>query len=463
MKNSNVPLVFDLDGTLIKRDFFLTQLILATKSQPLIALKTVLFLLVGHKVKAKEAVSSIEIEITDLLPNQPVMDFLYVESLERQIFIASGAAQSNVNNAIAFFTEASGGFGTTANLNLTGKRKGKFLSELFPGGFDYVGDSRQDRKTATFARKFIEAKTLSAPGPHSWRAKLKAIVSSSRLHHASKNLLVFVPVFTSTFAEFEPGKILAGFFIFLCLSLITSGNYILNDILDFRTDAAHLHKKNRPVASGVLSFQAAFIAAGTLMAAGLGLAQLLIGWNGFLVCALYLALAITYSLKLKTFLVLDAAVLGTLFTLRIFAGLVALEMTLSTWLLSVSWTLFFSLALLKRMSENSMLSTDVTFGRAYLVDDRIALMCAGVVSGFASIVLGAVYLDTLQAQSVYSSPEVLFMLLPLLATWISRTWFLANRSDSTIGGDPVRWALTDKFTLYVAGFGILILAYARFL
>lgn len=56
--------------------------------------------------------------------------------------------------------------------------------------------------------------------------------------------------------------------------LFYSGIYIFNDVTDARADAAHPHKRERPIAAGHISVRAAAIAATALVGAGLATAFL---------------------------------------------------------------------------------------------------------------------------------------------------------------------------------------------
>ena len=65
----------------------------------------------------------------------------------------------------------------------------------------------------------------------------------------------------------------------------------------------------------------------------------------------YLALTVTYSLQLKTYMLIDALTLAVLYTLRIMAGASAISVEVSIWSLAFSVFLFFSLAMIKRCAE----------------------------------------------------------------------------------------------------------------
>ncbi|MDT9091824.1 hypothetical protein RSW97_27965, partial [Escherichia coli] len=67
--------------------------------------------------------------------------------------------------------------------------------------------------------------------------------------------------------------------------------------------------------------------------------------SGFaLMLLLYLALTSIYSLVLKEYMLIDVLMLSLLYTLRILAGSVAINVSTSSWLLSFSVFIFLSLA-----------------------------------------------------------------------------------------------------------------------
>ena len=73
------------------------------------------------------------------------------------------------------------------------------------------------------------------------------------------------------------------------------------------------------------------------------------GFAGML--GVYLVLTTAYSLYLKRQPILDVFVLAGLYTQRILAGGVAIDITITGWLLAFSIFFFFSLAMVKRYAE----------------------------------------------------------------------------------------------------------------
>jgi 4-hydroxybenzoate polyprenyltransferase len=169
--------------------------------------------------------------------------------------------------------------------------------------------------------------------------------------------------------------------------------------------------------------------------------------------AAYCALALAYSSILKRVLLLDALVLAALYTLRIIAGAAAASVPLSFWLLVFSVFLFLSLAFVKRYAELEALRRRQrlqALGRGYRVEDLAVLWSFGTASGYLSVLVLALYINSPEIQALYHRPKAVWMLCVLLLYWISRVWMTAHRGS--MHDDPVVYALRDRVSL---GLGVL--------
>ncbi len=67
-----------------------------------------------------------------------------------------------------------------------------------------------------------------------------------------KNILIFIPLFLGL--QLLNINLYFNLIIgFICLCLMSSWSYIINDIVDINADRLHTEKKNRPIASGKIS------------------------------------------------------------------------------------------------------------------------------------------------------------------------------------------------------------------
>jgi 4-hydroxybenzoate polyprenyltransferase len=77
-------------------------------------------------------------------------------------------------------------------------------------------------------------------------------------------------------------------------------------------------------------------------------------------------------------------------------------------------------------------------------------------SGYASVLVLALYLNSEAVVRLYRSPELIWAAVPVLLYWISRIWMKAHRGE--MHDDPLVFALRDRVGL-VAGvifFGVLL-------
>ena len=136
----------------------------------------------------------------------------------------------------------------------------------------------------------------------------------------------------------------------LLFCVVSSGIYLMNDVRDAPWDRAHPTKKFRPIAAGEVSPAAALVAAALLLAAGMTGAWFL-SHNFAVVLLSYIGLQIVYTLVLKQVVLLDLFVIAAGFVLRAMAGAVAVNVTISPWLLLCAMLLALFLALCKRRHE----------------------------------------------------------------------------------------------------------------
>jgi 4-hydroxybenzoate polyprenyltransferase len=269
-----------------------------------------------------------------------------------------------------------------------------------------------------------------------------------------KNLLVFVPLLTAH--AWHAAAVTHALAAFAAFSLTASGTYVLNDLLDLQSDRVHPRKRNRSFAAGTIPANHGLVLAFVLMTAGLGLGWLLQPMFDATLLG-YLGITLLYSLRLKEFVLIDVIVLASLYTLRLIAGAVAIGVELSFWLLAFSMFIFLSLALVKRCSELVAMThvgrTDAS-GRDYQVPDLAYLTAMGTASGYASIILLALFINSPEVALRYSKPWLLWMLCPLFLYWISRLWIKTGRGE--MHDDPVVFTIKDRGSRYVMASAVAV-------
>jgi len=162
----------------------------------------------------------------------------------------------------------------------------------------------------------------------------------------------------------------------------------------------------------------------------------------------YFGLTVAYTFWLKRKEIVDVLSLAALYTLRIIAGGAAVALAPSFWLLAFSLFLFLSLAFVKRFSELQLMlgrGMDEAKGRGYRTGDLPLIQMMGVVSGFAAVLVLALYIDGESASQLYKRPEVMWLTVPVLLYWITRVWIKAHRG--LMHEDPVLFAVKDRISL----------------
>jgi 4-hydroxybenzoate polyprenyltransferase len=288
---------------------------------------------------------------------------------------------------------------------------------------------------------------------HAWH-----ILRALRLKHWTKNLLLFVPLVTAHQLD-EIGLLTDLGLAFLSFGLIASAGYVFNDLLDLEADRAHPVRRQRPFAAGELGLaEGAGIVAGLILV-GFLVALLCLGRTFTLMLGGYLLLTFSYSMYFKHKLLVDVIVLAGLYTYRIVAGGVAVDITVTTWLLAFSMFIFLSVAFAKRYSELRFLQAHgikAATGRAYLFDEMDLLLSVGPTMGCLSILVLALYIsESPEVGQLYASVPLLWFLCPVLLYWIMRLWFIARRGE--LPEDPVAFALTDPNSILVGALVVAIL------
>ena len=465
LEDEDVPLVVDVDGTLVATDLLVEGSLRLLTSSPWRFLRSAAKGFRGRAALKREIMNAVPLPASSLVLNPAVLE--EIESAKRggrPVWLASGADELAVE-PLATHIGADGFLASDGNRNLVGAAKAEALVERFgEGGFDYVGNSRQDIPVWRHARRAVAVGASTGltrrvrnldpdarfcPGMESPRAYLRAL----RPHQWVKNALVFVPAAAAHAVAVDVYIAAAGTFVLL--SLIASSGYVVNDMLDIGHDRSHPSKRHRPFAAGQVRFLP-MLAIGVLLGAtGVGASFLMSAALG--TCAvLYLVLAVSYSLWLKRAVFVDVIVLASLYVLRVIAGGVAVGVTVSPWLLAFSMFLFVSLAIVKRRKELADLvhgRLPSIPGRGYVADDVNVMTTFGAASAIGAVIVLALYAQSPEVAIRYGQPELLWLACPLFLYWLGRLLLLASRG--AIDDDPVLFAIRDR-TSWITG--LLVLA-----
>lgn len=272
---------------------------------------------------------------------------------------------------------------------------------------------------------------------------LSHLFKAVRPHHWAKNLLIFLPAIMSHLI-FDPIVLKNAILAFFSFSFVASTGYLINDIIDFNSDKKNEYKAKRPLASGTVSKNIYLVLAVCLFVAAIIL-SFAISRDFLMILLIYFVLSLSYSYFLKSILALDVLVLAGFYALRVFAGSVATNVSVSEWLLSFCLFFFLSLALGKRATELNNTEVEVLSNRrAYQKSDLNILSQIGVCLGLLSVLVLAFYVTSTHVATLYSTPKILWGLCFILIYWITRFWILV--SQGKVEEDPVVFALKDLAT-----------------
>ncbi len=174
------------------------------------------------------------------------------------------------------------------------------------------------------------------------------LLKSLRPRQWLKNVLVFAGLAFSGHA-LDPSDVLRALAAFAAFCAASSAVYLVNDVLDRERDRLHPTKRHRPVASGAVAVPTALGAAAVLAATALAVSARL--GDALFAVVSYLLLQVAYGVWLKHRVLLDVFTIAAGFTLRVLAGVWAIDAWLSPWLVAVTVEVALFLALCKRRAE----------------------------------------------------------------------------------------------------------------
>ncbi|PRX47926.1 decaprenyl-phosphate phosphoribosyltransferase [Prauserella shujinwangii] len=173
--------------------------------------------------------------------------------------------------------------------------------------------------------------TPASRGPF---ATVAGVARTARPRQWVKNVLVLAAPFTA--GQIGNGQVLLDAAVaFVAFSFVASSVYLINDAVDVEADRAHPTKRNRPIAAGIVPVPLAYAAAVVFFAGGVAI-SLLADWRLLIVLLVYEAIQLGYCFGLKHQPVVDLAIVGSGFLMRLIAGGVATGIALSQWFLLVT-------------------------------------------------------------------------------------------------------------------------------
>ncbi len=460
-----VPLVVDLDGTLISTDLLVESAFARLGADPFAAVEIARAVGRGKTALKASLADQARLDVAHLPYNSAVLALIRSARAEgRPVYLASASNERYVREIAEHLDLFDGWFASTAETNLSSAAKAKKLVDVFgTQGFDYIGNDRADLAVWAAARRSIavdpsgstrrnllqrspEAEVIKATGsrPRAW-------IKLLRVHQWAKNALVLVPLLTAQ--KFDLLSISQALGAFLAFSLTASAIYILNDLVDLDADRHHPSKKRRPLAAGTVPILQAIAAAPLMALAGIILAGAISPL--FLVVLVgYVVLTTAYTFVLKRKMMIDIVVLAALYTIRVIGGGAAISVPISEWLLGFSMFIFTALALIKRYVElAARVDADLPdpSNRNYRKTDLDIVAALAAAAGFNAVTVFALYISSDNVRLLYRHPLALWLVCPILMYWLGRALMMAHRRF--MDDDPIVFAIKDPNSL--VSFGLI--------
>lgn len=456
----DLPLVVDLDGTLIKTDLLAEAVFKRLGSNPGAIFG--LFAAMGKgKAHFKDRLAqSLDLDPALLPYDEAILGLIRAAlAAGRPVYLASASNAKFVSAVAEHFGFFTGWFGSDADTNISGRNKARLLVEAFgERGFDYIGNDQADIHVWSVASKRFGIRTparlgakLAALGVEviaSPKPTLKTWLKFLRVHQYAKNALVFLPLFTAH--KFDLGSLLDSVLATIAFSLCASSVYIFNDLVDLAADRGHPTKKDRPLAAGAIPILHGVIVMPILFFSAVALAAY-VSMPFLGVILFYFALTNAYTCWLKTKMLVDVVTLAMLYTLRVIGGAAAIGVVVSEWLLAFSMFIFAALALIKRYIElATRLDKELPdpTNRNYRLGDMSIVAALAGAAGFNAVTVFALYISSDAVHALYRHPKYLWLICPILMYWVSRMLMLAHRR--LVHDDPIVFALKDRVSL-IAG------------
>lgn len=290
------------------------------------------------------------------------------------------------------------------------------------------------------------AETAAAPIPAPGALpQLRYLLRSMRPRQWTKNGIVFLALIFSVGQQYHLTdsstfipKLLESLVAFACFAMVSSADYLVNDIRDIEQDRVHPRKSKRPIAAGLLPVSTAWTAAVVLAVIGNG-AAFALDWHVGVVVFAYTVLMVGYSYSLKHMVLIDLMVIAAGFVLRAMAGALAIDVPISPWLYVVTALGALFLGINKRRAELDLLQDGAGTHRKIL-DEYTPELLDQMASTVTAATLMAYGLYTFTAEGLPSDHSMM-LTIPFVLYGIFRYLYLVNVRKE--GGSPEEVLLKD--------------------
>lgn len=271
--------------------------------------------------------------------------------------------------------------------------------------------------------------------------KIKAYIQIARPRQYFKNGFIWLPLFFGyKLQNFQ--AILHTLYAFIAFCLAASCVYIFNDFKDVTEDRQHPVKKYRPLASGTLKQKEALGFMFLLLFLAIVFSFFCLPLNFLTVLGAYLLLNIAYTAFLKHQSIIDIFCVAIGFVLRIFGGGTAASISISHWIVIMTFLIALFIALAKRRDDFLLAASG--FNTRKIIDGYSLEFISISMSITASVISVAYILFTVSPEKIaeYRTDKLYltsFWVILGLLRYLQIT-FVQQQS-----GDPTSIILNDNF------------------
>jgi 4-hydroxybenzoate polyprenyltransferase len=268
--------------------------------------------------------------------------------------------------------------------------------------------------------------------------RLVGLLASARPRQWIKNLACFAGLIFSGHL-FDPSAFWAAVWAFVGFCLASSSVYLVNDVLDRRSDAVNPRKRSRPIASGRVPVAWALVTSVVLASAALA-SSLALTRGCRAVLATYLVMGLAYSARLKHTVLVDVMIIAIGFVLRILYGTFAVAVPATPWIVLCMFFLALFLGFAKRRSELVRLDAGAPGHRPVLIKYTRPLLDL-LLAMTATMAITCYALYTVIGRLDLPGHETLVVTVPAVVYGIYRYLLLVLVFD--LGGAPERDVVED--------------------
>ena len=277
---------------------------------------------------------------------------------------------------------------------------------------------------------------------------MKALFKLIRPKQWIKNTFVLIPIFFSG-NLFDGQKLTAGIITFLAYCFAASSIYCFNDLVDVEADRRHPVKCKRPIASGAISVPQAYMLM-ALMFILSAICILFLTENRWLVGAVilfYWLLNLAYCAELKDHAIIDVCVIAFGFVLRILAGGIAANITLSNWIVLMTFLLTLFLSFAKRRDDVIRMQETGEAPRRNTIRYNFTFINQAItITASVTLVCYVMYTVSPEVKAQFHT-DYLYLTTVFVLVGLLRYIQLAVVDKKS--GDPTKVILRDRFTQLV--------------